>query len=515
VSRRLLQTVSLLALAALLVSACSSTPPAPQGGEGGTLRLAYLADMAQADPDVFYDIEGNTVILSVYEGLLKYKPDSTEFAPSLAESWEVSPDGLTYTFKLQTGVKFHDGTPFDAQAVKTSFQRRLDVGAAPSYMLEPVASMETPDAATFVIRLKHPVAPFLHYMASSWGPKVISPKALADHAGKDHAQTWLNEHAVGTGPFQLTTFERGQRYELTKFADYWGSKAHLDKVEIRIIPDIGTQRLQLQSGDLDAILHSFPQAELESAKSNPDLQVRDFSAFLNNILYLNTNKKPLSDPALRKTLASAINRDTLVTEVYGPYAKPSSSTYPSGLLDPALAPVSYPPSETTAPANTGKLTFAYTADDSGVHRRIAELIQQRLDAAGFSVTINEVQLPQVFEYVNDLQAAPDLVMQTNTPDGAHPDMWARIEWYSTGGLNYLGYKDPQADKALDQALETTDKAAADQLYGQAGKIVAQDTAIIFIADPRDVMVLRKNLTGIEHVPNYPWALNLAALQKGG
>jgi peptide/nickel transport system substrate-binding protein len=203
-----------------------------------------------------------------------------------------------------------------------------------------------------------------------------------------------------------------------------------------------------------------------------------------------------------------------VPEVYGPYAKPSSSTYPSGLLDPALAPVSYPPSETTAPANTGKLTFAYTADDSGVHRRIAELIQQRLDAAGFSVTINEVQLPQVFEYVNDLQAAPDLVMQTNTPDGAHPDMWARIEWYSTGGLNYLGYKNPQADKALDQALETTDKATADRLYGEAGKIVAQDTAIIFIADPRDVMVLRKNLTGIEHVPNYPWALNLAALQKG-
>jgi peptide/nickel transport system substrate-binding protein len=515
VSRRLLLPVTLLAIAALLGSACSSTPSPPQGGEGGTLRLAYLADMAQADPDVFYDIEGNTVILSVYEGLLKYKPDSTDTIPALAESWEVSPDGLTYTFHLRSGVKFHDGTAFNAQAVKTSFQRRLDVGAAPSYMLEPVASMQTPDATTFVMRLKHPVAPFLHYMASSWGPKIISPKALADNAGKDHAQSWANEHAIGPGPFQLTTFERGQRYELTRFDGYWGPKAHLDKVEIRIIPDIGTQRLQLQSGDLDAILHSFPVAELASVKSNPDLQVRDFSSYLNAIFYLNTNKQPLSDPALRKTLAGALDRDSLVTEVYGSYAKPSSSTYPSGLLDPTLAPVAYPPSETTAPAGAGKkLTFAYTADDSGVHRRLAELVQQRLDAAGFSVTINEVQLPQVFEYVNDLQAAPDMVLQTNTPDGAHPDMWARIEWYSTGGLNYLGYKSPQADKLLDQALETTDKATSDRLYGQAGKILAQDTGIIFVADPRDVMVLRKNLTGIEHVPNYPWALNLAALQKG-
>jgi peptide/nickel transport system substrate-binding protein len=514
VSRRLLLTLLAIATLLLLSSACTSRSQPPQGREGGTLRLAYLADMAQADPDVFYDIEGNTVILSVYEGLLKYKPDSTEIIPSLAEKWEVSPDGLTYTFHLRSGVKFHDGTPFNAQAVKTAFQRRLDVGAAPAYMVQPIASMQTPDATTFVVRLKHPVAPFLHYLASSWGPKMISPKALTDHAGKDHAQTWLNEHAVGTGPFQLTTFQRGERYELTRFDGYWGPKAHLDKVDIRIIPDIGTQRLQLQSGDLDAILHSFPQAELASAKSNPDLQVRDFSAFLNNILYLNTNKKPLSDPALRKTLAGALNRDSLVTEVYGPYATPSTSTYPSGLLDPALAPVAYPPSETKAPAGTGKLTFAYTADDSGVHRRLAELIQQRLNAAGFQVTIKEVQLPQVFDYVKDLQAAPDLVMQTNTPDGAHPDMWARIEWYSTGGLNYLGYKSPQADRLLDQALETTDKATADRLYGEAGKLVAQDTAIIFVADPRDVMVLRKNLTGVEHVPNYPWALNLATLQKG-
>ena len=282
------------------------------------------------------------------------------------------------------------------------------------------------------------------------GPQDHQPKALTDNAGKDHAQTWANDHAIGTGPFQLTAFERGQRYELTRFDGYWGQKAHVDKVEIRIIPDIGTQRLQLQSGDLDAILHTFPQAELESVKTNPDLQVQDFSSYLNNIIYLNTNKEPLSDPALRKALASAINRDSLVTEVYGTYAKPSSSTYPSGLLDPALAPVAYPPSETTAAVGGGKkLTFAYTADDSGVHRRIAELVQQRLDGAGFSVTINEVQLPQVFEYVNDLQAAPDMVMQTNTPDGAHPDMWARIEWYSTGGLNYLGYKSPQADKLLD------------------------------------------------------------------
>ena len=113
-SRRLLLPVTVFLAAILLASACSSSSQPPQGGQGGTLRLAYLADMAQADPDVFYDIEGNTVILSVYEGLLRYKPDSTEVIPSLAQSWEVSADGLTYTFHLRTGVKFHDGTAFNA-----------------------------------------------------------------------------------------------------------------------------------------------------------------------------------------------------------------------------------------------------------------------------------------------------------------------------------------------------------------------------------------------------------------
>src|SRR4030095_10848918 len=108
VSRRLLPPVTMFLVAVLLASACYSNPPPQQGGEGGTLRLAYLADMAQADPDVFYDIEGNTVILSVYEGLLKYKPDSTEVAPSLAESWEVCPEGLTYNLHPPRRVKVQD-----------------------------------------------------------------------------------------------------------------------------------------------------------------------------------------------------------------------------------------------------------------------------------------------------------------------------------------------------------------------------------------------------------------------
>ena len=118
-------------------TAATGETSASPGASGGntTLKLAFLADMSVPDPDVFYDIEGNTVILSTYEGLLRYKPDSTDFEGVLASSWDVSADGMTYTFKLRPNVKFHDGTPFDSAAAKASFQRRLDVASAPAYML--------------------------------------------------------------------------------------------------------------------------------------------------------------------------------------------------------------------------------------------------------------------------------------------------------------------------------------------------------------------------------------------
>ncbi|TMK47632.1 MAG: ABC transporter substrate-binding protein, partial [Actinobacteria bacterium] len=198
---------SLLAAVGLVLSACSSTssttgaPSTPS--VNGTLNLAYLADMSVPDPDVFYDIEGNTVILSVYQGLVDYKPDSTTIEPVLATSWDISPDGLTYTFHLRNGVTFQDETPFNSAAVKASFQRRTNVNSAPAYMLAQVADMQTPDPMTFVVKLKSVVTPFMDYVASSWGPKIISPKALGDNAGNDHAQTWAKTNADGTGPYKL------------------------------------------------------------------------------------------------------------------------------------------------------------------------------------------------------------------------------------------------------------------------------------------------------------------------
>ena len=132
------------------------------------------------------------------------------------------------------------------------------------------------------------------------------------------------------------------------------------------------------------------------------------------------------------------------------------------------------------------------------------------------MTVKEVTNPQVYGYATSPQTlaqAPDLLLMTNTPDAAHPDTWARILWGTGGGLNFLGYSNPQVDALLNQGASTTDPSASAQAYGKAGQLLVADYGILFLADTRDVMVMRKNLTNVEHVPNYPWALRLGTLAR--
>lgn len=516
------RTPALLAVLVLALAAagCGARTKTAAGGGGGAtgdvLRIPYLADMSVPDPDVFYDIEGNSVILSAYQGLVQYSPDSTRIVPNLATSWAISPDRLTYTFHLRPGVKFHDGTALTAAAVKRSFARRLAVGQAPAYMVKPIAQMLTPSALTFVVKLKHPVNPFLAYMASSWGPKIIGPQALTDHAGSDHAQKWLSTHDDGTGPFTLSAFERGRQYVLSRSPTYWGTKPYFRRVVIKITPDIGTQRLELQNGDLDAVLHSFPASELSSLPSNLTVQRKD--SFLQLLLYVNTHRSPFSDPVARAGLRSTLDVNQLVSQAYAGTATQASGPYPPGLLanEPKLpyAPDPAAAKAAASKASTKTVTLAYTSDESGVLRRASELVQAQLESAGYHVTLKEVQLPQVYGFVKSLGRAPDLLLTTNTPDAADADTWARILFNSSGGLNFFGFKDPAIDAGLDKAVSAA-PASAPALYQQVGQRMVDSNAMFFLGNVKDVFLLNKSLTGVAHVPAYPWRFDFGTLKRGG
>ena len=186
----------------------------------GTLTVGLLGDIGQPpDPDIYYANNGLAIVLNTYEGLVQYAndKDSVEIAPRLATTWDVNADNTVFTFHLREGVTFHDGTPFTSAAVKVAFDRRIAVEGGAAYMVEGVADVATPDDLTAVVTLSAPYSAFLDYLASPFGPKMESPTALAANAGSDHAQTYLQTHDVGTGPYTIGESQPGTSWTLKQY----------------------------------------------------------------------------------------------------------------------------------------------------------------------------------------------------------------------------------------------------------------------------------------------------------
>jgi peptide/nickel transport system substrate-binding protein len=263
-------------------------------------------------------------------------------------------------------------------------------------------------------------------------------------------------------------------------------------------------------------MKSFPATELSSLPSS--LAVQKIPSNLRLIMYVNVNKAPFNDPAVRAGIRSMIDVPQLVSQAYAGTATPSVGAYPESMLagqpalpykpDPAAAKAA------VAKASTKNITLAYTADESGVQQHVGELIEASLASAGYHVTLKEVQLPDTYGYIKHLKTAPDLMLQTQTPDAADPDTWARIAFYSTGGLNFFGFKEKRIDSELNQALSAPE-ATATKLYLEVGQQVIDDNSWFFLGDVKNVFVLNKTLTNVQSVPEYPWTIDFATVKRTG
>jgi peptide/nickel transport system substrate-binding protein len=517
----------------LVAAACSSssapgtrsatTTAGAPAKAAAVVHLGFVADMQVPDPDIFYETEGNVVMTSVYEGLLRYKQDSTTIEAGLAQSWTVSPDGLTYTFTLRPGVKFHDGTAMDSTAAKASFQRRTSVNSAPSYMLAGVAGYDTPDAMTFVVHLKTPVSAFLDYVASPYSPKLQSPTALTAHAGNDMAQTWLKTHDVGTGPFQISDFVPGSHYTLTRFDGYWGPAPQVSQINIAIVPDLSTQQLELQNGQLQMILHGLSKQAVTTFSNDKKFQVVTFPAEFKTMLFVNPNKGIFKDPALRSALRSDINKSQIVSQVYGTGATVSTQMYPSGELPTGLAmdTPKYDPSVLAAAAKNlanKKVDIVFSSDDPR-NQLDAEILQTELQTAGLDATVRGLAIAQTSDLPNHRDQAPDLLVATVNPDAAAPDTWGRPFYYTFGNnngpLNFLLGSVPAADALMDQGLAATDPQVVQQDYGKAGDLYATSGDFITITDVKEVIVAQAGYTNFVHQPPVIFTVRFGELQLGG
>jgi peptide/nickel transport system substrate-binding protein len=512
--------VALLGMVLLLfAAACGGSETAEPQTSERVLRMAFNADMQVPDPDIFYEVEGNMVMLSAYEGLVRYEPDSVEIEPALASSYTVSDDGLVYTFELREGVTFHDGTQMDAEAWVASFERRLAVDGAPAYMVFDIAEVNALDPLTLEVKLAQPVSPFLDYLAAPYGPKAVSPTALAEHDGGDLAQTWLATNSAGTGPYQISSWQPGQGYELTVHESYWGEAPYFERVEIDIIPETATQRLKLESGELDIITHGLPVADVESLRANPEFQVLQFPLVQKTVLSSNTNRPLFGDLSVRQALRSAFDRAAIVEEVYAGQATLSTQMYPVGNLAAELGvdDWSYEPAvfeQAIAGREGATIDLAYSADEGGTLPRLADILAAELQTFGFEVTVRGIPIAQIFELpALSPEQQPDLLLWQFNPDAAHPDTWARIFYITDGPVNFLNTSIPEADEAMDEGLVETDNAEMEAAYGRAGSLLAADGSFLTFADNLDVMVARNGLTGFTHYLAAPYTLRLADLRE--
>lgn len=466
------------------------------------LRVPYVSDIGTFDPDNGFEVGGVSAINNVYEGLVEYAPGTTTVVGLLAKSWDISPDGLTYTFHLVDGVRFHDGTPFDAAAVVTSFERRKHNKFLLSYFLDNVTKIEAPDSRTVVLTLGHPQPSLLDSFSSPYGPKVISPKALAEHDAGDGATGWLTQHADGTGPFRLAEFKSGERYVLERNDDYWGAKPFFSRIELPVVPDIGVQILQLQAGQVDAVPVNYPFAQLGSLP--PTLEATAAPSVNQYDLFFKAGTV-LDNAEVRKAVLTAVNPALWNNDAFYGYAQLSKSIFPNVTLDP-VHPIVYPTdfeAAKAAIARHGPVEFTIgTFSETPSYRRIAELMIAQLAQIGVKATAYALPEGQGFALKGDPKA-PDVLLTIAGPDAAHPENQAKVFYTADAPVNFYGRVVPEADSLINQAGLVADIARRNGLYEKAGQMIVDAGIAAPLVDVDDVVVHAKGLADLGLRAVYP------------
>ncbi len=493
------------------LSACGGGASS-ESSSSGTLKAALSSEPAPLDPDTYYEAIGLPLMTAMYEGLVTYAPNSPKIEPQLATSWNISPDGKTYEFSLRKGVQFSDGSSFDAASAQASFQRRIDLEGGPSYMLEAVKSMETKGSDTFIVHLEHPVAPFMDYLASPYGPVMTSPKAVSEHEVKeDHAAAWIGSHSAGTGPYMIENIKKGSSYTLTENPHYWGEAPHFKTVSFAIIPSLSSQRLELESGELDLIFSGLSYRDLHSLSSKENVQVQAFPALFKMAVWVNPASSVFGPAKMRSALRAYLDNTKITEEIYGgEFATPSTQVYPNMMLPENAAPdrPKYEPAQLEKALGNmqGKSVTVGFYQGENDSELLAEHLQVQFEELGLKANTRAYPPSVLFGLPENPSQRPDLMPATFNPDAVAPDTYARIYWFKEAPVNLLGCTAPKGDELLDKAAAKPTSEASEPLSAQAGEAYRASNCWLGIADVKDTIAASSRLTGFEH--ELPWVFDV-------
>lgn len=489
-SRR--QAIGVLAGSALFAMAALPTvAQSPQPQYGGTLTIAFASDTKTLDPSFSVNFSERQPLYLLYNTLLALNPDLT-MAPELAERWETSADGLRLTLHLRRGVKFHDGTDFNAQAAKYNLDRRLDQTVASpqrAQLAAIIASVEAPDTATVVINMKQPSPSILGMLAQREG-FMASPAAI-ERFGKDFAT-----NPVGTGPFTFKEWTPGQRIVLEKNRNYWeAGKPYLDGIVFADITNtvVGVQRLITGEADYISALSPIDIRQIETRreiKLDPSSVGRWYG------LQWQVDKAPFDNAKLRQAIAHAIDRKKIVDIVMNGRAPVAEGLTPPALWwhDPALRGPAYDPVRARALlAEAGYpngIQLTLSNPQITLLQQMNQLVQEQLKAVGIDVRLEPVA--QSDWYPRLVQGAINFspIRWSQRPD---PDGLFTILLQSNGFANSTKYKNPELDALLERARNATAVDSRKALYRDVERMMVSDLPYVSLFFSAEYAAMRSNV----------------------
>lgn len=487
----------------------------------GFLVVPLVADIQTAD--VHKTTKDYEIPLNIYDRLvdIEVKEDgSSEIVPSLAESWEISGDALTYTFHLRQGVKFHNGEELTADDVEYSFTRQLSAEGAvntdflaqikgASQLLEGTADQlegfETVDDYTFTITLSEPYAGFLACLSTP-GCSIYNreaTEAAGDQFGLDPSVT------VGTGPFRLTDWTINDQLVLTRYEDYWKGPSELPGVVIRIVPDTETQRMMFESGELDVVdLDYLPDAVDDFTTRYPD-QIVSGPRVGTTYFTMNQNIEPFQDVRVRKAVQMAIDRQAILDALYGGRGQVENGIYPHGLygFNSSLPEITYDPEEAKALlaeagyANGFEMQIAADSSASDATNQALEIIQAQLGEIGIQAEIQNMDESTWLATRNSGEMGS--FMSTWTADYNDPDnfIYTFFGTPENTKLRSLNYSDTEVMERVQKArtiVDADERIAEYQALEE--KIVTEDAAWVPMYSRTHSFAVSKRVQGFE----VPW-----------
>ncbi|WP_145407884.1 ABC transporter substrate-binding protein [Paenibacillus xylanexedens] len=486
-------------------SAASSSGGSAETASLKNLTIALTGDPIGFDPQNSTDSISNFINYQIYDRLVTFN-DKLEIVPQLAESWETSEDGKTWTFQLRQGVTFQDGTPFNAEAVKTNFDRLIDPDKKLSQYAtlgQFIESVTAKSESEVVFALKEPQGAFLNNIAVTSG-SIISPKSIQED------EDGIAKTPVGTGPFKLKSWSSGNELVLESNQDYWGGKPNVSGITFKTVTENAARVIMLESGEAD-IIDKVPGTDIERLSNDSNFTINTRSTNRVGYIGINTKHAPFDNVKVRNALNLAIDRETLVNKLYEGRVEVATSFISKnsfGYADVGAYAYDVEAAKKLlqeAGVQAGTPLRIILAANTVQDRPAAEFVQNSLQQLGFKA---ELQVLELASYLDALKNPDsyDLFVRGASSLTGDGDALLRDSFLSTSKSNYAFYNNPKVDELIVAGGQALDREERQTIYNEALQLIKADAPWIPLYEDSVQVGYSSQVEGITFLPSLLWDL---------